>query len=100
MKKSIALGLLGIVSVLWISTGSMAMASTNACTHPNSKIIGREAGHWDVSHYETLSESAGSEWCSATHWVIEEYLYCPDCGHSVLWETYHHERHSLCGKNY
>ncbi len=96
--KKIGLGVVIIACIMWISTGVVMAGKSEACDHPNKTIVG--AGHWDVSYPHTATASAGEEWCYATHWVVEEYIYCPDCRHSVLWEVYQHESHSLCGRSY
>ena len=78
-----------------------ASASANeVCSHPNIKQHGETIDHWPGSHKETFVESAGSVTCTYYHWVDKVTWMCQDCGKNMGSEIYHHERHSICGKEF
>lgn len=90
-----------VVCLLCLSTGLIALASTKAtCKHTNAGERRMIEGPWPVSHTVTASQSQGPVTCSGIIWKEKVYYYCPDCGHSVLWDVFTHEKHDVCGMNY
>lgn len=101
MRKKFGLKALAVACSVWVCMGGMALASTDAaCLHSNMQRKGQVVGNWTYTHTVTLSASQGAQTCTAHCSVEEVYDYCPDCGHSVLIDTYNHERHTICGVNY
>ena len=100
MRRKIRLSVI-VVCLLCLSTGLIALASTKAtCKHTNAGERRMIEGPWPVSHTVTASQSQGPVTCSGIIWKEKVYYYCPDCGHSVLWDVFTHEKHDVCGMNY
>lgn len=70
------------------------------CDHPTLQQYGSTVSNWSGSHMVTFSELDGPQRCDYTHWVDEVVWRCTSCGEVRLRDSVHHERHSLCGKNY
>ena len=103
MKRNSGIKLIAGISVYAICMGAMmtvSAAANSACQHPVVKQYGSTVGNWTGSHTEIFVEEKGPERCDYTHWVDEVVWMCSDCGEVIAKKTYHHEKHSRCGKNF
>lgn len=103
MKKRRGMKFVAIVSACVMCIGITMTASASAkaaCTHPKIKQYGETVDHWSSSHTEIFVESRGPERCDYIHWADKISWGCQDCGTVIATDTYYHERHSICGRNY
>lgn len=99
MGKKLTIITLFVMSLLWMNTGMITMANTNAaCKHTNMSQRA-QTDNWTATHTVKLSESLGYQKCTITYTADKVYLYCNDCGHSVYLDTFYHEWHSICNTN-
>ena len=101
MRKKVSLGAFAIIGLLWVSMGMMALAANKGtCSHSNAREQRTIEGPWSVAHTITISQAQGPVTCTVMIWKERVYYFCPDCGHNMLWDTFTHEKHNICGINY